>query len=123
MLLLTVKLQLGKLKPPKIPISGVIKSLTNAWMTVEKAAPITTATARSTKLPRSTRSLNPLNNLIASPPHVITAHHALQVRAAGQASQPLRRLRVSWGRIGHEHSMDYLYRQESVCASLPPLTP
>src|SRR5205823_13156336 len=43
---------------PKIaPISGVIRSATNAVTTAPKATPITIPTARSTTLPRSRNSL------------------------------------------------------------------
>src|SRR6266487_5634653 len=49
--------------PPKRPISGVIRSLTTAWMTLPKAAPITTPTARSTTFPRTRNFLKPLSSL------------------------------------------------------------
>src|SRR5581483_8050610 len=57
---LTVKNQAEKSgRPPKAPISGVIRSLTAAWTTAPNAAPITTATARSTTLPRNRNFWNP----------------------------------------------------------------
>src|SRR5581483_174 len=46
--------------PPEGKI-GVIISLTKAWMTVLKAAPMTTPTAKSTTLPRRINFLNSLN--------------------------------------------------------------
>ena len=48
LLLPMVMVQLGKLKSPKMPIKGVITSLTKVVMTAVKAAPITMPTARST---------------------------------------------------------------------------
>src|SRR4051812_18417864 len=41
-------------------MSGVRKEPTKAFTTAVKAAPMTTATARSTTFPRSRKSLNPL---------------------------------------------------------------
>src|SRR5450759_3989528 len=38
-----------------------MRTLTKAWTTVPKAAPMTTATARSTTLPRIKKSLKPLS--------------------------------------------------------------
>src|SRR5438105_3630640 len=50
-------------------IRGVTRSVTNALTIAPKAAPMTTATARSTTLPRSRNALNPLNlNLLAGGP-------------------------------------------------------
>ena len=47
---------------PKIAaMSGVRMLATNAVITAPKAAPMTTATARSTTLPRMMKSRNPLN--------------------------------------------------------------
>src|SRR5215213_3162170 len=45
--------------PPKIPMIGVMTSLTSAWTTLVKAAPITIPTARSTTFPRSRNFLKP----------------------------------------------------------------
>src|SRR5438034_11636680 len=45
---------------PKTPMMGVMRSLTSACTTPAKAAPITTATARSTTFPRRMNFLNPL---------------------------------------------------------------
>src|SRR4051794_9541875 len=42
-------------------ISGVMRSATSLVTTAPNAAPMTTATARSTTLPRMTKSLNPLS--------------------------------------------------------------
>ena len=47
--------------PPKAPINGVIISLTSASTIFPNAAPITTATARSTTFPRNIKSRNPFN--------------------------------------------------------------
>src|SRR4051812_42117081 len=47
--------------PPIAAISGVTNDATNAVMTAPKAAPITTATASSTTLPRRTKSRNSLS--------------------------------------------------------------
>ncbi len=44
-------------------IRGVTKSLTKAVVTVPKAAPITTPTAKSTTFPRKTKSLKPLSTV------------------------------------------------------------
>src|SRR5262249_21177991 len=46
--------------PPKIPMMGVTMSLTSACTTPVNATPITTATARSTTLPRRMNLRNPL---------------------------------------------------------------
>ena len=43
------------------PMSGVMKSFTNAVTTAVKAAPMTTATARSTTLPRRMNFLKSLS--------------------------------------------------------------
>ncbi len=54
------KLSALKSGSPKIaPISGVIRSATNEAITAPNAAPMTTATASSTTLPREMKSLNP----------------------------------------------------------------
>lgn len=45
--------------PPTSPISGVRKELVNEPTNAVNAAPMTTATASSTTLPRSRKSLNP----------------------------------------------------------------
>src|ERR1039457_1712494 len=45
--------------PPAAAISGVMMSLTRAWTTVLKARPMTTATARSIRFPRSRNFLKP----------------------------------------------------------------
>src|SRR5579862_7494984 len=45
--------------PTRAAMSGVIKSFTSAVTTAPKAAPSTTATARSTTLPRKRNCLNP----------------------------------------------------------------
>src|SRR5439155_22596449 len=59
-LLLIVKASAEKSgTPPRAPISGVIKLLTNASTTSLNAAPTTTATARSTTFPRSRNLLKP----------------------------------------------------------------
>src|SRR5687767_13337998 len=47
--------------PPARPISGVRNDSANWSTTAVKAAPMTTATASSTTLPRSRKSLKPLN--------------------------------------------------------------
>ena len=47
--------------PKMAAISGVRMSATKAVITAPKAAPMTTATARSTTLPRMMKSRNPLN--------------------------------------------------------------
>src|SRR5580704_11622526 len=55
---LSVKVRLEKLGFPKMAaMSGVIRSATNAVIIAVKATPTTTATARSTTLPRSTNFL------------------------------------------------------------------
>ena len=48
--------------PKMAAISGVMKSATNAAITAVNAAPMTTATARSTTLPRSTNFLKSLEH-------------------------------------------------------------
>src|SRR5688500_16367824 len=48
-------------------MTGVRRSFTNAATTVPKAAPSTTATARSTTLPRMMKSRNSLSMLAAYP--------------------------------------------------------
>ena len=49
--------------PPMAAISGVTKFATNEVTSAVKAAPMTTATARSTRLPRNRKSRNPLTSL------------------------------------------------------------
>src|SRR6476660_2234567 len=59
-LLLTLKNNAEKSGiPQKIPMIGVMMSLVRAETTTEKDAPITTATARSTTLPRRMNFRNP----------------------------------------------------------------
>src|ERR1700680_4654602 len=59
-LLLMVKCSVAKLGfPPIALISGVTISLIRAWTTALNAMPMTTATARSTRLPRSKNFLKP----------------------------------------------------------------
>src|SRR5579871_1621535 len=68
-LLLIVKLRAEKSGlPPMAAINGVIRSATSAVTTALKARPITTATARSTRLPRMRNSRNSLS--IRPPPVV-----------------------------------------------------
>lgn len=55
--------------PPIAAISGVRTSLTNEFTMAVKAAPITTAMASSTTLPRIRNFLNPLN--MATPRSVL----------------------------------------------------
>ena len=47
--------------PPIAAISGVMNDETNAATSAPNAAPITTATASSTTLPRNTKSRNSLS--------------------------------------------------------------
>ena len=63
-LLLTVNVSLEKSDLPKMaPTSGVIRSATRAVTTAPKATPMTTATARSTTLPRKMNSLKPFSTV------------------------------------------------------------
>src|SRR3712207_6032597 len=66
-------------------MSGVTKSATNAVTTAPNAAPMTTATARSTTFPRSTKSRNSLS--ILCPPLGRTSVEALD----GQECQAIGR--------------------------------
>src|SRR5579859_6084743 len=62
LLLFAVKNRALKSCLPKIAaINGVSRSLTSAVTTAVNAVPMTTATARSTTLPRKMNSLNPLS--------------------------------------------------------------
>src|ERR1039458_4180722 len=57
---LTVNVRLLKLGLPKMALMiGVMRSAISAWMTALNATPITTATARSTRFPRSRNFLKP----------------------------------------------------------------
>src|SRR4051812_253655 len=66
--------------PPIAAINGVTKLAVNAVTTAPNAAPMTTATARSTTLPRSRNFLNPLNE--ASSGLVDRAHSRRVARRA-----------------------------------------
>src|SRR4051812_22399868 len=64
-----VKLRLEKSGLPKIAaMIGVIRSATRAATSAPKAAPITTATARSTTLPRSRNALKSLSIIPTASP-------------------------------------------------------
>ena len=63
-----VKARLEKLGlPPIAAMSGVTMSLTNAAMTAVNAVPMTTATARSTRLPRRMNARKSLSSWAMRP--------------------------------------------------------
>jgi hypothetical protein len=67
LLLLIVNVNAEKSGLPKMAaINGVKMSFTSALITAPNAAPITTATARSTTFPRMTNSLNSTTMLLES---------------------------------------------------------
>ncbi len=58
--MLTVKDSVAKFGlPPMAAMSGVMMSAISAWITALKATPMTTATARSMRLPRRRNFLKP----------------------------------------------------------------
>ena len=48
--------------PPMAAMSGVMMSAIRAWITVLNAMPMTTATARSMRLPRNKNCLKPFTD-------------------------------------------------------------
>ena len=81
--------------PNMAAMSGVIRSLTKAVTSAPKAAPMTTATARSTTLPRKMNSLKPLSMALPPPRQQMPAGETRRPKPPGPGPRRVR----AYGRL------------------------